>query len=142
MKKHLRPYETEKYKAWAPVIARIFIGALFAIAGFGKILGFAGTIALATKFSVPFPEIAVVLAIIIELGGGLMLVFGIWTRVVAFKLALFVVIITFIFHSDLANQQQLIQFLKNFAIIGGLILLSIQGATKAAIHACPIEDKS
>lgn len=141
MKNITQLYETKTYKTWAPVVARIFIGALFTIAGIGKIFGFAGVVAFVTSFNVPFPATAVVLAILIEVGGGLLLLFGIWTRLVAFKLALFVLIITLIFHTNFADQQQLIQFLKNFAIIGGLLLLSVQGATKMAAHACPIEDK-
>lgn len=130
--------ESRSYELWAPVLGRVLIAALFIMGGIGKIMDFPGSVGYAATFNVPYPEIAIIIAIIIELGGGLLLLFGVWTRFAAFKIAGFLVIVTLIFHNNFADPNQMIQFLKNFAIIGGLLYLSVHGAHKAALKKCPM----
>lgn len=134
----LKPYTNRGYELWAPVLGRILIAALFIMGGIGKLMDFAGSVAYAQAFSVPFPEAAIVIAILVELGGGLMLLFGFWSRLVAFKIAGFLVVVTLIFHSDFSDPNQMIQFLKNMAIIGGLFYVSVHGARKAALKKCDL----
>ncbi|MBL1434468.1 DoxX family protein [Candidatus Wolfebacteria bacterium] len=131
-------HESQSYELWAPVLGRVLIASLFIIAGLGKLMDFAGTVAFATAFNVPFPEVAIVIAIIIELGGGLLLLFGFWSRLVAFKIGLFLLVVTLFFHTDFADQAQMMQFLKNMAIIGGLLYVSVHGARKAALKKCDL----
>ena len=118
---------------WAPLLGRLFIAPLFILAGLGKIMGFAGSVAYAASAGVPLAEVAIVLSIIIEVGGGLLILFGWKTRHVAMKLAMYVVLLALIFHRDFSDQLQMSLFLKNFAIAGGLLFLSMHGPGS---HSC------
>mgnify|MGYP001357343615 CR=1 FL=1 len=134
----LKPYTNRSYELWAPVLGRILIASLFIMGGIGKLMDFAGSVAYAQAFSVPFPEAAIVIAILVELGGGLMLLFGFWSRLVSFTIAGFLVVVTLIFHSNFSDPMEMIQFLKNMAIIGGLLYVSVHGARKAAVQKCEL----
>ncbi|XKT74969.1 MAG: DoxX family protein [Patescibacteria group bacterium UBA2103] len=130
-------HESKGYELWAPVLGRVLIAALFIMGGIGKIMDFAGSVGYAQAFNVPFPEIAIIIAIIVELGGGLMILFGLWTRFAAFMISAFLIVVTLIFHTNFEDPNQMIQFLKNAAIIGGLLYVSVYGAHKVALKKCP-----
>jgi len=68
------------------------------------------------------------LVIATELGGGLLIVLGLWTRLAALALAGFSLLAALLFHSNLGDQMQMILFLKNFAIAGGFLFLFAHGA--------------
>lgn len=129
-------HESKGYELWAPVLGRVLIAALFIMGGIGKIMDFSGSVGYAQAFNVPFPEVAIILAIIIELGGGLLLLIGFKARCMAFLIAAFLIVVTGIFHSNFADPAQMTQFLKNFAIIGGLFYISVYGAHKAVAKKC------
>ena len=107
-------------------IARILMAVIFIISGFGKITGFAGTTAWMASMGLPFPAVLLVLATVVELGGGIALALGFQVRYSAALLALFTLAITPVFHAfwapapEAAEIQQLM-FLKNLAMAGGLI---------------------
>lgn len=115
------------------LIGRILLALLFVPAGFGKIAGFAGTAGYIASKGVPLPELAAAAAIGVELGLGLLLLVGWQTRWAALGIALFTVVITFIFHNfwavpaDQVMQQQL-SFFKNMAAVGGLLTVAAWGA--------------
>lgn len=69
----------------------------------------------------PFPEFAYLLAIVAEIGGGIILLVGYRTHIVSVILAAFAVVTALFFHHSFADQNQLVNFLKNFAIAGGLL---------------------
>jgi putative oxidoreductase len=124
------------------LVGRILVGALFIVAGARKIMGaagIAGTAGYFAKLGFPAPEIMAWLAVIIEIGGGLLLIIGWRTRWVAWLLALFVIIATFAAHRfwdfpDPAQyNNQLTQFLKNASIIGGLLYVAAFGAGRASV---------
>jgi putative oxidoreductase len=116
-----------------PLIGRILIAALFLVAGFGKIMGFAGTAGYMAKLGFPAPEVMTALAIVVEAGGAILLIVGWKTRWVAWGLAIFTVIATLAAHrfweipdaAQMMNQR--IHFLKNLAIIGGLLFVATFG---------------
>jgi putative oxidoreductase len=115
------------------LIARILFGALFLVAGVRKIMFFAGSAGYFAKLGFPAPEAMAVLAILVELGGGALLVLGWQTRRIAWLLIVFVVIATAMAHrfwqfdaAQYANQMN--HFLKNAAIIGGLFYVAVLGA--------------
>lgn len=115
------------------LIGRVLLALLFVPAGFGKISGFAGTVGYIASKGVPFPELAAAAAIGIELGLGLMLLVGLQTRWAALGMALFTVVITFIFHNfwALPVEQVMLQqqaFFKNIAVVGGLLTVAAWGA--------------
>ena len=115
------------------LIGRVLLALLFIPAGFSKIGGFAGTASYIASKGVPFPELAAAAAVGGVLGLGLLLLIGWQTRWAALGIALFTVVITFIFHNfwavpaELAMSQQQ-SFFKNIAIVGGLLTVAAWGA--------------
>lgn len=121
-----------------PLVGRLLIAALFIVAGTRKIMMWPMQVAYFTKLGFPMPEAFTVLAIVIELGAAAALVVGWRTRWAAWLLALFVVIATFMAHRfwefDAAQQaNQMNHFLKNLAIVGGLMFVAAFGPGSAAV---------
>ena len=106
--------------------ARALLSQIFILAGISKITGFAGTQAYMDSMGVPGALLPLVIAV--ELGGGLALLLGFQTRVVALALAGFSIVAGAIFHNNFADQMQMILFMKNLAMAGGLLLLVNAGA--------------
>ena len=112
--------------------ARVLIALLFVPAGFVKIGGFAGTAGYIAAMGVPLPELSAAMAIGVELGLGLLLLVGFQARWSALAIAVFTVVITFIFHAfwNAPAEQLMVQqqaFFKNIAIVGGLLALAAFG---------------
>ncbi len=107
-------------------IARILMAQIFLLAGLSKIGAYAGTQGYMDSMGVPGALLPVVIAL--EIGGAVALIVGYQTRWVAYVLAGFSGISAIIFHANFADQMQMIMFMKNWAIAGGLILLATQGA--------------
>jgi putative oxidoreductase len=107
---------------------RCLMAVMFLMSGFGKVVGPQATIAYITSVGLPMSQIAYVISIIIELGGGLLLILGWHTRLLGAFLALFAIATAFIFHRNFADQNQLFHFLKNVAVMGGLFQLVAFGA--------------
>lgn len=107
-------------------VARILLAHIFLLAGLSKITGYAGTQGYMEAMGVP--GMLLPLVILLEAGGGLALIAGWQTRLVSYALAAFTVVAALIFHNNLADQMQMIMFMKNFAIAGGLLLLAEHGA--------------
>lgn len=111
---------------YSSVVARVLLAHIFVLAGISKITGFAGTQGYMDAMGVP--GMLLPLVIILELGGGLALIAGWQTRWTSYALAGFTIIAAIIFHRNLGDQMQMIMFMKNFAIAGGLLLLAEHGA--------------
>jgi putative oxidoreductase len=117
----------------ALLAGRVLLAVIFLIAGYQKLVGFAGTSGYFAKLGFPAPDAMTVLAIAVELGGALLLIVGWRSRWAAWALILFVAIATFAAHrfwefdaSQYRNQMN--HFLKNLAIIGGLLYVAAFGA--------------
>ena len=115
------------------LVGRILIALSFIPAGFGKISGLAGTVGYATSVGMPMPTVAVAVGLLIELLGGLALLFGFGTRIAALALAVFTLAASFFFHAywALPADQQMMQqllFFKNVAVTGGLLAFAAFGA--------------
>jgi putative oxidoreductase len=113
---------------YLPLIGRILIGLPFAMSGLGKLAAYGSTTAMIGAVGLPFPPLAYVVAVAVELGGGLLLIFGYRVRPVALALAVFCVATAVSFHSNFADQNQMIHFLKNVMIAGGLLQIAAFGA--------------
>lgn len=111
-----------------PAIGRVLLAAIFIFSGIGKALAPEGTIGYIESVGLPFATLALAAAVAIELGGGVMLALGIKTRLVAAALAAFSVVTALVFHNALGDQNQLIHFLKNIAMAGGLLQVVAFGA--------------
>ena len=115
------------------LVGRLLLVAVFLPAGISKIGGFAGTAGYIASKGLPLPELGAVIAIAVEVLGGLALLAGLGTRAAALVLAVFTLVATVIFHNywgvpaEQAFVQQLM-FFKNIGIVGGLLLLAAFGA--------------
>ena len=109
------------------LLGRILLALLFVPAGFSKISGFDGTVGYIASKGVPLPGVAAGIAILVELGLGLLLLVGFKTRWAALGIAVFTVVITFIFHAFWTDPTQQQAFFKNLAIVGGLLAFAAFG---------------
>ncbi|MBA2964346.1 MULTISPECIES: DoxX family protein [Ramlibacter] len=112
----------------ATLIGRVLLAWLFVPAGFGKIVGFAGTVGYIASKGVAMPEVSAALAIAAELGLGLLLLVGWRARWAALGLAVFVAVITPLFHNywAVSEAQRMMQsqaFWKNMGVLGGLLFV-------------------
>ena len=116
------------------LVARLLIAPIFIMAGFEKVTGYAGSAGYMEAYGVP--SILLPLAILVELGGGLAVLLGIFSRWAALALAGFCIVSAAIFHtawSGDGGQMQQIMFVKNLAMAGGLLLLFANGPGKYAV---------
>jgi putative oxidoreductase len=118
----------EKYTELA---ARILLGHIFLLAGISKISAYDGTAAYMEAMGVPGALLPAV--ILLEIAGSLMVILGYKTKIAAAALAGFCIIAALIFHSALSDQMQMILFMKNFAMAGGLLLLVTYGSGSLSI---------
>ena len=114
------------------VLGRVLLGHIFLLAGLSKIgEGYAGTAGYMDSMGVPGALLPLV--IILEIVGGLMVIVGFKVKWVAYALAGFTVAAGVIFHSNFADQMQMIMFMKNMSIAGGLLLLSTYGSGELSL---------
>jgi putative oxidoreductase len=107
---------------------RLMIGLPFAMSGLSKLGAYSATVGMIGAVGLPVPPLAFAVAVAAELGGGLLLIAGYKTRYVAAALALFSVATALSFHSNFADQNQMIHFLKNVMMAGGLLQIVAYGA--------------
>lgn len=115
----------EKY---IPLVARAFLAAIFLKSGIDKILDFGGTQQTMAAKGIPLAVVFLLGAIVVELGGGVSVLLGYKARWGAIALFLFLIPTTLIFHADFSQRQQVIQFMKNLAIMGGLLMVYYFGS--------------
>ena len=108
------------------LMGRIMISAIFLFSGINKILNYDSTVGWMEGFSVP--GILLIPAIVFEILFPLMIIVGYQTRIAAGCLLLFSMLTAFIFHFDFSNQTQIIAFLKNMGLAGGMLFLVVNGA--------------
>ena len=118
---------------FGPLAGRILIALIFVLSGFGKITGFEGTVGYIVSKGLPLPQLAAVGAVIVELGGGIMLVLGWKARWAAAAMFVFTALAALIFHNFWAvpadqAQNQMIHFMKNISILGGLLYVIVHGS--------------
>ena len=110
-------------------LGRVLISVIFILSGIGKLTSFAGTAAMMSSVGIPLAKLALVITLFVEIGGGLMLLTGFGARYAAIVMALWLIPVTLTFHNFWAFQgavrmEQTINFLKNLAIMGGLIAVA------------------
>ena len=122
------------------VVGRILIALIFVLSGFSKIGGFDGTVGYIASKGLPLPALGAVIAIVVELFGGIALILGLYTRWVALAMALFTLAAAVFFHNfwgvpadQMMNQN--IHFMKNISMIGGLLTVFAFGAGAFSLDA-------
>lgn len=124
----------------AALVGRVLLVFLFIYSGFNKIFGFAGTEAEIASKDVPLPVIATTIAIIVECIGGAMIAFGWKARWAAIAVAAFTLVATILFHNFWAMTDAAaiaankLHFLKNVAVIGGLLLVYAFGPGRYSVE--------
>jgi putative oxidoreductase len=112
----------------ATLLGRILMSLLFILGGWGKLLGPAATQAMFVKQGLPMVEAAWVLAVVVELGGGLAILFGLFIRPVAVVCAIWCIATALIAHTNFADRIQEINFFKNMGMAGGFLYIAMFGA--------------
>ncbi|KFK95395.1 MULTISPECIES: DoxX family protein [unclassified Serratia (in: enterobacteria)] len=108
------------------LVARILMPILFIVAGYGKMGdAYAGTQQYMQAMGVP--GFLLPLTILLELGGGLAILFGFLTRTVALFTAGFTILTALLFHTNFAEGVNQLMFMKNLTIAGGYIVLAVAG---------------
>ncbi|QCP52047.1 DoxX family protein [Trinickia violacea] len=124
----------ERFK-FLPLLGRIMIGAPFVMSGLGKLGAYAATVGYIAAMGLPVPPLAFVVAVLTELGGGLLLLSGYRARFVSLAMAVFCVVTAMFFHHNFADQNQMIHFLKNVMMAGGLLQIAYFGAGAFSLDA-------
>jgi putative oxidoreductase len=120
------------------LLGRLLIGSLFVPSGFEKVMDLGRFATQLGGKGVPYPVVIGALAVLVEFGGGLAIVFGFKTRVVALFMICFTLIAALITHDywtvmDAGRGNQYIHFWKNIAIIGGFFFVFVRGAGRFSL---------
>ena len=112
----------------AALVGRILLALIFIMGGWSKIKGFDGTVGAIASKGMPMPQLMAIGAIVVELGGGLLLAAGLKARWAALAIFLFLVPATAMFHDfwAMTGEEQMRnrgQFMKNVAIMGGMLMV-------------------
>jgi putative oxidoreductase len=105
------------------------------MSGLGKLAAYGATVGYITAMGLPVPPVAFVIAVLIEAGGGLLLLSGYKARLTSLVLAIFCVVTALSFHRNFGDQNQMIHFLKNVMMAGGLLQISYFGAGAFSLDA-------
>ena len=115
------------------LLGRIGLSLIFILSGWSKLAAYAGTQQYMEAMGVPGALLPLVIAL--EIGGGLAVLAGVFTRSASLALALFSLAAGVLFHADLADQNQFIHLMKNVALGGGFLLLAANGAGAFSVDA-------
>lgn len=125
-------------QALAALVGRVLLAAIFIISGFGKIGGFEGTVGYIASKGLPMPQLVAIGTIVLELGGGILLAIGYKARWAALAIGAFTLLAAVLFHNFWAveaaqKMAQQINFLKNIAITGGMLMVFAFGPGRYSV---------
>ena len=126
------------WQRWVSLAGRVLLSVIFLMSAFGKVTNWSGTGGYMAAHGLPAAPVLLALAVLFELGGGLGLLLGLQTRLAALALVVFLIPTTLVFHNFWAfqgqeQQMQMINFLKNLAIMGGLLHIVATGPAGLAV---------
>jgi putative oxidoreductase len=121
---------------WLLILGRVLLSVIFILSGLGKIPHFNDIAGMMASKGIPLATVALVITLLIEIGGGLLVLTGYKAKYAALVIAFWLVPVTLVFHHfwgipEAAKQDQMINFLKNVAIIGGLLILAYANPEKS-----------
>ncbi len=126
---------------YAAALGRLMIATLFLLSGLGKIAAPAVTQAYIASTGLPLPIAGYLIAVVVEVAGGLLLAVGYRTTFVATGMAVFTLATAVFFHNNFTDQNQMIHFFKNIAIAGGLFQVATFGAGSLSIDRLRIKGR-
>ena len=118
----------ETSNRYLPLLGRVMIGVPFVMSGLGKLMAHDATVGYIGSVGLPLPQVAWLVALLVEIGGGALLISGFRARFVALAMAVFALATALFFHRNFADQNQMIHFLKNVMLAGGLLQIVHFGA--------------
>jgi putative oxidoreductase len=118
-----------------PFAGRLLIGGVFLMSGLSKLSAYTGTTAAISDAGLPFAPLGFAVAVIVEIGLGVLLLIGYRVRPVALGLAIWCLVTAMFFHHNFADQNTMIHFLKNLMIAGGLLQIVHFGAGAVSLDA-------
>lgn len=124
---------SQPYDSLFMLLGRIMLGAIFLISGINKIVNPEATQQYMASMGMSATEIFLIGAILVEIGAGVSLLLGFWTQIGSAILFLFMIPTTLIFHTDFSSQTQVIMFLKNIAMMGGLLYIYVCGPGRFSV---------
>ena len=122
----------------AALLGRILLALIFITSGFGKITGFEDTVGYIASKGLPLPQLGAIIAIIVEVGGSILLVIGYKARWAALALAIFTLAAAIFFHNYWAVEAaekigQQINFWKNISMAGGMLMVFAHGPGRYSV---------
>jgi putative oxidoreductase len=129
----ITPHLRSMFEPYALLVGRVCLATIFLHEGVAKLGNYAGSAAYARSFGVP--EALLPGAIAVELGCGLLIALGLFTRSAAIVLSGFCLFTAAVFHTKFAEMNQLLHFEKNLAMAGGLLVLAVVGPGRFALNA-------
>jgi putative oxidoreductase len=120
------------FSSFFAFFARIFLAVLFVVSGWTKLTGFEGTVGYVASNGLPVPQLFAALTILVELGGGILLILGLFSRFAAFIMAGFTLLTILLVHhfwtmTDVEMATNQLHAMKNLAIAGGLLMVTAFG---------------
>ena len=125
----------EKQAPTIAAVGRILIALIFVMSGLTKLGAAEQTQGYIAAVGLPFPLLGYLVALVTEIGVGLLLLVGYRTKIAAAWLAVFTIATAVFFHNNFADQNTMIHFLKNLMITGGLLQIVATGATALSLDA-------
>ena len=111
--------DIEKYSAHAAFVGRLLFASLFLVFGYRMLSAYSGAVSYMGSLGLPIPSLFVLIAVVVEIGGGLLIAVGYQTRVVALLLGVYTLAAAFIGHFQFADPNQFQHFMKNISLVGG-----------------------
>jgi putative oxidoreductase len=136
----VQPIEYPKIARGTIAVGRVLLAAIFIASGLNKLFNWGPTVATVAGEGVEPAALFVGIAIALEVIGGVMLIAGLWTRIGALLLMAFLIPTTFIMHdfwtfAGAERQMQMVNFMKNLSILGGLLVVFGVGAGALSVDA-------
>jgi len=123
----------QRHTALIATVGRVLIAAVFIMSGLSKLGAAAETQGYIAAVGLPAPFLGYLIALATEIGGGILLLIGFRTQIIAALLAVFTLATAIFFHNNFTDQNTMIHFLKNIMIMGGLFQIVAFGAPALSI---------
>jgi len=117
------------------LVGRVLMSAIFIWGGYGKLMAAGGTIGFFASLGLPMPGLAYVVAVVVELGGGILILLGLFTRPTGLVLALWCIATALVAHANFGDSDMQNHFLKNLAMAGGFAYVAAWGAGSFSLDA-------
>lgn len=127
---------------YVPLVARTFIAIIFIQTGIASMTEFTDTQQQIADVGIPLSVLVALCVVVFEIAGGVSLILGYKVQIGVILLLLFLVPATLVFHNPIADPEETISFLKNLAIIGGLLMVAVYGPGPVSLERSVAKSRS